>query len=305
MAAALEAKNTGDMILFAQVVEAGTITGGSKRIGMERSTVSRRITSLEDRLGVSLLQRSTRKLRLTEIGRQYYQHCVRVVEAAEDAEAVAHRFRIMPSGVLSIGASICEADRFLAEIVAAFVDRYTEVQVDLDLNNADCEQSLHDSDVFLHVGAPGVMAANGTRLGEIEDHLWASPEYLQKVPLFGSPEQLKHAAVLCVGQASDTIHLNMQCDDDRLRLTVLPRFRVKTLAACRDACISGMGVAKLPAYLCRDAERRGDLQQIYTDWHLPGMPLYALHAENKYQTRKAKMFVEFLADHLASAGKLN
>ncbi len=297
MAPALEARNTGDMILFAQVVEAGTITGGSKRIGMERSTVSRRITSLEDRLGVSLLQRSTRKLRLTEIGRQYYQHCVRVVEAAEDAEAVAQRFRVMPSGVLRIGASICEADRFLAELIADFVDRYASVQVELDLDSDDNQRSLEKADVFLHMGRPSQMGATGIRLGAIDDQLWASPEYLQRVPVHSQFERLSEAAVIGLINGPDTVQWQLIGDQEQKKLSVVPRFRVSSPAASRDACISGLGVAKLPGYLCKEAERRGELQRIYQEWRLPGEPLYALHAENQYQTRKAKIFVEFLAEH--------
>ncbi len=299
MTPVLEARNTGDMILFAQVVEAGTITGGSKRIGLERSTVSRRITSLEDRLGVSLLERSTRKLRLTEIGRQYYKHCLRVVEAAEDAEAVAQRGRVEPAGVLTIGASLCEADKFLADTIAEFVDRYERILVELDTDVSDPTAAIEQSDVFLHIGEPSDLDTSGARVGQINEYLWASPDYLSKHAVGSEPESLQQAACICRIDAADKVLWSMQSQDTQVNLTIVPRFRVRSLASCRDACISGLGVAKLPEYLCREAERRGELTRIYSEWRMTGEHLYALRGDKQLLTRKGKAFIDFLRERMA------
>lgn len=299
----LEARCTGDMILFAQVVEAGTITGGSKRIGLERSTVSRRLTSLEDRLGVSLLQRSTRKLRLTEIGRQYYKHCVRVLEAAEDAEAIARHYCIEPNGLLMIGSSLCEADRFLVEVVAEFSDRYALVQVGLDLGIEVDEAALQRSDVFLNLGLPHGNGVAGIGLGRVRHSLWASAEFLQRMPIHESPSLLHQAASICLASAAESVRWRLQSATDSVQISVLPRFRMKTLAACRDACVAGLGVAMLPDYLCCEAEQSGDLRRVYSDWTVPGEQLYALQSENRFLTRNAKVFTDFLRTHLSRANQ--
>ncbi len=296
----VEARKTGDMILFAQVVEAGTITGGSKRMGLERSTVSRRITSLEDRLGVSLLERSTRKLRLTEIGRQYYQHCLRVVEAAEDAEAAAQGYRVAPSGVLNVAVSLSEADRFLSEYITEFVEHYDQIHVELNLDAQLDSLATQKADLFLHAGPLNTKGATGLSIGEIRHCLYASPAYLKRLPASGSPESLKQAATISLATEADSVRWHLSAPHERIDLMIFPRFRVRTLAGARDACVSGLGVAKLPEYLCRDAERRGELVRVFSEWRVPGDTLLALYGENQYLTRKSKAFIEFLKERLAA-----
>ncbi len=294
-----ESRKTGDMILFAQVVEAGTITGGSKLMGLERSTVSRRITSLEDRLGVSLLERSTRKLRLTEVGRQYYQHCLRVVEAAEDAEAAAQGFRVAPSGVLNIAASMAEADRFLSNLIADFIESNEQIHVELSLDTTSEALLDQKADLLLHAGKPGDLGTTGTRIGQIREYLWASPRYLKRIPITGSPDSLKQAATISLTQEPESIRWQLRSPRERIDLTVFPRFRVRNLTGCRDSCVSGLGVAKLPEYLCLDYEQRGELVRLYPNWRIGGSALYAVHGRNQYLTRKAKAFIEFMSERLA------
>ncbi len=296
--ATIAARKTGDMILFAQVVEAGTITGGSKLMGLERSTVSRRITSLEDRLGVSLLERSTRRLRLTEIGRQYYQHCLRVVEAAEDAEAAAMGFRVAPSGVLNIGAILSEPDQLLSPLIADFVGINDRIHIELVLDeraklvdNLKVELLLHDAGTTLPDFA-------SLRVGTLSESLWCSPSYLNRVATPGTPESLRTAAVIDVRNEQESLRWHFERGRERLDLRVFPRFRVADLKACRDSCLSGLGIARLPDYLCSQAEEQGDLIRVLPDWRLGGISLYAAYRESQFMTRKAKAFVEFLDSRL-------
>lgn len=292
------ARKTGDMILFAQVVEAGTITGGSKLLGLERSTVSRRITSLEDRLGVSLLERSTRKLRLTEIGRQYYQHCLRVVEATEDAEAAALGYRVAPSGVLNVGAIMSEPDQLLSPLIADFVAANDRIHIELSLDDAARLIENPKVELLLHTAATRLDGFSSVRVGALRESLWCSAAYLARHATPAAPEMLRNAAVIDLHSDTESRGWQFERGREKTSLRVFPRFRVASLVACRDACRTGVGIARLPDYLCSVDEIRGELVRVLPDWQLGGIALFAAYRENQFLTRKAKAFVEFLDGRL-------
>ncbi len=295
----IAARMTGDMVLFAEVVGAGTITGGSKRLGLERSTVSRRITSLEERLGVSLLKRSTRRLHLTEAGHQYYQHCLRVVEAAEDAEAAAQGYQVDPSGQLAIAAIIPEADSLLSALIAGFMEQHPTLSIELKLVESANEPAAYAADLTLFAGDPGLAGGSAEKIGALPEHLWATPEFLRSSGLNGSPEGLQQVPTIGLAQDADRLQWGLQAAHARVQLNIAPRLRVNTLKACRESCIAGLGVAKLPEYLCRAAEQRGQLIRLYPDWQINGTPLFTLHRETRFLTRRARVFVDYMRSALA------
>ncbi|MEO0578474.1 MAG: LysR family transcriptional regulator, partial [Pseudomonadota bacterium] len=266
--------------------------------GLERSTVSRRITSLEDRLGVSLLERSTRRLRLTEIGRQYYQHCLRVVEATEDAEAAAMGYRVAPSGVLNVGAILSEPDQLLSPLIADFVAVNDRIHIELSLDNASRLIENLKVELLLHTTATRLDGFSSVRVGTLPESLWCSPAFLSRNGTPTAPEMLRSAAIIDLHAESESRAWQFERGRDKTSLRVFPRFRVASLIACRDACRSGVGIARLPDYLSANDELRGDLVRVLPDWRLGGIPLLAAYRENQFLTRKAKAFVEFLDGRL-------
>lgn len=290
---------TGDMILFAQVVQSGTITGGSKALGLERSTVSRRITSLEDRLGVSLLERSTRRLRLTDIGRQYYQHCLRVVEATEDAEAAARGYRVAPSGVLVISAILTEPDPLLTPLVEAFVAQHERIRIDVRPYETGDNGRGKPAELVLHKPETLLPGYTSVKIGQLADALWCAPSFLAAHTKPSIPEQLRNVPIIDLHADQQGQSWQLSREREHTTLRVFPRFHVASLAACRDACRAGAGIARLPEYLCRSDAERGTLVRILPDWKISGGALHAAYLENHFLTRKAKAFIEFVDSHLS------
>ncbi len=293
----IQTRTTGDMVLFAEVVHAGTITGGSKRLGLERSTVSRRITSLESRLGVSLLERSTRRLKLTEAGETYYKHCLRVVEAAQDAEAAARGFQVDPSGTLRIAAVLPDADHWMADLIAGFMDRHTNVCIQLKLFDSIGLAVAEHPDLLLANDAANE-TSDGVAIGTISEALWSTPGFLRASNLNGSPEGLRRVSTIGLAGHDAAVRWRLSTERDRIQLETTPRLRVSSLRNCLDSCVAGLGVAKLPVYLCQAAEARGDLVRLYPEWQVEGMPLLSLSGPTSQLPRKARYFVDYLSKTL-------
>lgn len=298
MTIAVETKTTSDMVLFAQVVEAGTITGGSRSVGLERSTVSRRITSLEERLGIPLLDRTSRTLGLTEAGRLYYEHCLKVVEAAEDAEAIARGFRVEPHGVLNVYASVSEVESFLTELIAAFCAENRNVRIELSLCDNAAMRAPDITDIGLCLGPVPHEGLGARKLASVGESLWASPRYVRENSAIETPADLDQHAWISHVEPDRPLRWHFSRGDATTAVSSRPRFPVHSLVSARQAAIAGLGIALLPNYLCREAECRGELVQVLPAWAPPSGDLLALFPTERFLARKASAFLDFARHEL-------
>ena len=163
-----------EMAIFAKVVDAGSYTRAADKLGLPKSTVSRKISQLEERLGVRLLHRTTRAIKPTETGRAYYLHCAQIVAEAEEAQRAIHQFQSEPSGALRVTAPVVFGAGFLVDIVQAFLDRYPQVRMDVILDNKVLDLSrMYGPDGEIQLGADG----------QIPDHLLSGDGKVEDRPL--------------------------------------------------------------------------------------------------------------------------
>ncbi|MEM7765352.1 MAG: LysR family transcriptional regulator [Pseudomonadota bacterium] len=291
--------HASDMVLFAEVVDAGTITAGSRQVGLERSTVSRRMTSLEERLGVPLLNRAGRNLELTEAGRRYYEYCRRVVEAAEEAEAVTKGFYVEPRGVLTIHAAMSEVEAFVTLLIEEFQEHNRNVDVSLSLheNNALTTDSV-DGIGFCLQGAVG-QGLTVERLAPVAESIWASPDYLGRHSRIETPDDIRAHACIAADEL-DQVRWSLTSGARHTSIVVTARFHVQSLVSARQAALAGLGLAVLPNYLCRGGERAGDLVRVLPDWEPPGEHLTAVYPAEQFLPRNAKAFLDFTKQALQS-----
>jgi DNA-binding transcriptional LysR family regulator len=285
-----------EMVVFAHVVQAGSFTTAAKQLGMPKSTVSRKVSELEERLGSRLLQRTTRALSLTDVGRTYYDYCARIVAEVEEAERAVSSLQDTPRGLLRITAPINVS--FLGPIVSEFLGRYPEVQIELfcTQRSVDLIEERYDLGIRAGVLADSTLIAKS--LGTVRWFVVATPAYLEKRGRPRSPEQLKeHDCVLFGAGAAGTI-VTLEREGTSVQISVAPRLFVSDLEVLRTAVIAGLGIGVLPAFQCVPDLRERRLERVLREWDVPATPVHVVYPSTRHLSPKVKTFIDHLQDRM-------
>jgi DNA-binding transcriptional LysR family regulator len=256
---------------------------------MQKSTVSRRIALLEERLGVRLLNRTTRKLRLTEVGQAYFERCRQIMLDFAEAEQAVMQLLQAPSGLLRISAPIEFGQLFLGRVLGDFMRQYPQISAEVELTSRPVDPVEEGVDIVILVGQPQDSTLVARKLFETERILCASPDYLID---HGTPltvlELVEHRAVL------------LPHDSPRywpLLGESIPCQRVlssNNITFAREAVLAGAGIAALPSMICKEALQAGRLVQLLPAARLPVGELYAVYPSRRFQAMKVKTFLDFL-----------
>lgn len=288
-----------DMLLFAEVVSAGGITRAAERLGVRKSTVSRRLAALESRLGTRLLERTTRRLRLTEAGRDYHSHCVRLVSEARAVNDAVSETRGTPHGTLRV-ATFALLGELLTPLVAEFLLRHPQVRVQLSLAHTHVDLLASDFDLALRTGPLADSSLVARRLGSVRTGYYASPSYLSRRGTPRTPDDLgAHECVLLAEAGTDEIWFFTGRRGART-VAVDGRLRAPSLRAGQAAARAGLGVVCLPAYLVGEDVRAGMLVPVLEDVTPPGLPVFAVYPSTRQLPSKVRAFLDLLAERQAA-----
>src|SRR5262245_4825160 len=196
------------MLVFARVVQAGSFTAAARELSMPKSTVSRKVSELEERLQSRLLQRTTRKLSLTDVGRTYYEYCARIAGEAEDAERAVGNLQKTPRGLLRVTAGINST--YLGPIISDFLTRYPEVQLELFCTGRAVDLVEERFDVGIRAGTLLDSTLIAKSLGRVSWFFVAHPGYLKKRGRPKSPDDLKAHDCLFFGSGPTTVSLRLE-----------------------------------------------------------------------------------------------
>jgi DNA-binding transcriptional LysR family regulator len=285
-----------EILVFSKVVEAGSFIGASRELDMPKSTVSRKVSELEERLGARLLQRSTRKLSLTDVGRTYYQHAARVVAELEEAERAVNRMQESPRGRLRVTMPLNFG--FLAPIVSAFLRRYPEVQ--LELIGADRVVDLVEEgfDVAIRAGDLRDSSLIARSLGSLESYLVASPAYLRRHGTPKSPQELERFACVVFGAGPERSRFKLTRAGKATTVQVDARLTVNDFEFLEDFARSGQGIAALPVFRCIDDIRRKKLRRVLPDWCTRAVALHAVYPSTRHLSPKVTAFLDHLREQM-------
>ncbi|WP_394833553.1 LysR family transcriptional regulator [Pendulispora rubella] len=287
---------TGIMV-FVRVVQAGSIRGAAAILGMPKSTVSRKVAELEERLEARLLQRTTRKLGLTDVGRIYYDHCVRIVSDLEDAEQAVRRQQATPRGLLRVTAPANAT--FLAPIVSDYLKRYPKVRLELNSTARMVDLIEERYDLGIRTGPLPDSSLIARSLGSVTWTVVATPAYLKKHGRPRSPDDLKDHECLLFGGLPG---LRLQSGRHGVREIVVPaRLVVTEMKVLYHATISGLGIALLPAFLCVDDLRAKRLARVLPDWAPPSTPVHIVYPSTRHLSPTLTSFIEHLQEQLTPA----
>ncbi|MBW8768332.1 MAG: LysR family transcriptional regulator [Gemmatimonadetes bacterium] len=287
-----------DLRVFVRITDAASISGAARALGMPKSSVSRSLTRIEGSVGATLVERSTRRLRLTDAGLLLQRHARRILEEVGEAEDAIAGFVGVPRGTLRVSAPPSFAAGPLAPMLPAFVARYPELRVVLSFDNQPIVVLPDDVDVAIRAGALPDSDLVARRLARTELWTCASPAYLSA---FGTPttvEELSGHQRVTLFDRRTTWRFRTPAGPTQ-ELAVDPGLVVPEHAIARTVLIGGAGIGQLPVYHARDAIADGTLVRLLPDHEGERVDVHALYPRQRSLSAKVRAFVDALTAHLA------
>ena len=287
-----------ELAVFTYVVEHGGFTAAAEATQLPKSNISRRIASLEARLGVRLLERTTRKVHVTEIGDIYYRHCRRMLDEADHADLTVEHAMEIPRGPLRISASVNVGQNLLAPMAAEFLARYPEVRFELVWTNRQIDVVDEGFDLAIRIGPLQDSSLVARRLGQWRMLLYASPEYLEARGTPRKPEDLQNHDCLVMSDMPGGTHWTLAKSDITKQVALAPRASVNDFDTLRQMVADGGGIANLPRYM-HFGDYHARLVHVLEDWTSPWSELYAMFPSRRGATPKVRAFLDFIIVRLA------
>jgi DNA-binding transcriptional LysR family regulator len=289
-----------DLYFFARVVEHGGFAPAGRALGIPKSRLSRRITDLEERLGVRLIQRSTRRFTVTDIGQVYLRHCQAMIAEAEAAQEAIDHIQAEPRGTVRISCPITLAQTLMSRLVGEFMNAYPLVNLYIDVTNRRVDVIEENYDVAFRVRAT------------VENSNLVMRTFgMHRVSLVGSPALLERLGPpVAPNDLGRFPSLSMPMNDGRYVWTLVnangesrtvehtPRMLADDLLLIRETAIAGIGLAVLPEYLCKEALQSGQLVRALPEWSYMRSNLHAVFASRRGLLPAVRCFIDFLAKRL-------
>jgi len=269
--------------LFLQIVESGSLSAAAERLNLTRSAVGKGLARLEARLGTCLLQRSTRRQRLTEDGQAYYEHCLRALAELEAAESVLESGRQQPRGRLRASLPLAFGHHYAAPALWGLMERYPDLEIDICFSDRMIDLTQEGFDIAVRIGPlPDTDRLSARRLGEQVMGLAASPAYLQRRGRIEHIEEL--AAHRGIAYRSNNVH----------RSRLVTPLVLDDLQAVADATIAGVGLAWLPSWLIAHYALRGQLEAVLPDYREQPAPIHVIWPTAPHMPAKTRCAIDAL-----------
>jgi DNA-binding transcriptional LysR family regulator len=287
-----------EMEVFVAIVDRGSFTGASEKLGMSTAAVSRAVNSLESRLGSHLLARTTRSVRPTDAGMAYLDACRKVLDTITDAEANIAADQLNPVGTLTISAPVLFGQRYVAPLVNAFVLRYPDVSINAVYADRPTRLLEEGVDIAIRVGHLGDSTTFAIPLGFVRRRTYAAPSYLAAHGEPRHPRDLMNHH--CVSFTGVSLPFEWVFDDNgsRVPVRIRPRMVVDLGSAAVSAAVDGVGIIQLLSYQAAPEVDDGRLQPVLTSFEPEPTPVSLLHVERRSTSGKIRAFVDFVTEAL-------
>lgn len=292
-------QDLNDMLYFVEVVERGGFAAAGRALGIPKSRLSRRVADLEARLGLRLLQRTTRSLSLTEVGQAYLRHCQAVRDAAQAATDMVTQVQTEPRGNLRVSCPVTLAQSVLGELLPVFLQRYPLVRMELQVSNRVVNLVEEGVDVALRVRTTLDDSASliVKRLDTARQDLVASPGLLQRQ---GIPTTLGDLArmdsVAMSAQEGHAVWRLVGPHGAQQQVSHSPRFVADDLVTLKHAALAGVGVCWLPDYMCHEEISSGRLIRVLPEWAPEAAIVHAVFASRRGLSPAVRQFLDFLGE---------
>lgn len=288
------------MAIFVKVVEGASFAGAARHFRVSPAVVSKQVQSLESRLGVRLLHRTTRRVTPTEVGLTYYQNSLRILADLEEAERAASNVNATPRGVLKVSAPFSFGTAHAAPAIAEYLSTHPEVSVELALNDRFVDLLEEGFDIAIRIGELPDSTLIARRLIETQAVLCASPQYLQR---HGEPRSLHDLAyhnclIYSLSGRRGEWHF-LDADENEEVVSVSGRFTANNGDALRVLALRGEGIVRLPVFIVEADLAAGRLVRVLPRYEAKKIPVHAVYPHGQFLSAKVRSFVDFMAAHFA------
>ena len=283
-----------DVAVFVKVAQLGSFSHAARALGMPVSTVSRKVSSLEEQLGVTLLQRTTRKLSLTAQGRSYLEQCSEPLSRLYDAEIALTQTQKKPEGALKVSVPVILGQESFYEFLSVFLKKYPGIQLELFITNLFVDLVADNIDVAIRFGELADSSIVAKRIGRSVRYLVASPEYLEGRTLPATPEDLAaHQCILLNGRNNEA-EWHLVSGRKSVKLRVTGPVSSRDFQSVSAFTYKGHGIGYLPSNYCEGQIRKRELVRILPAWSSPEIFVHAVYPTRRFLPSKLQVFLDDL-----------
>lgn len=292
------------MNMFIRVVETGSFSAVAKEMNSTQPTISKNIAELESWLGAKLLNRSTRSLRLTETGTDYYERCVAILQDVEEAEQVVGQLQTQPKGLIRISTVVAFGRLHVVPRLANFFSQYPDIKVDVRLNDRVIDLVEEGVDVAFRMGELADSSLIAKKLCNSPTVTVAAPDYLKKYGIPGHPRDLRDHNYLIYSDGAGRTEALFQDQGESLFVRVEGNFKTNNSEAMRTALITGLGISRAPRWLVGDALAAGELVPVLESFQPDPLDIYAVYPPGRHLPSKVRTFIDYFAEEFKSCASI-
>lgn len=287
--------------VFVEVVKAGSFTGAAEPLALSRSLISKKLSALEKTLGVRLLNRTTRRLSLTEAGELFYQHCGSGLATINEAVDQIHAMSSEPRGRLYVNLPVSFGVAHVASIIPEFLEKYPSIDIDLHFEDRRVDVIAPGYDISIRVAELEDSTLVARKLAVCKHLVVASPAYLRRYGNPKAPQDLREGHRIASFRLQDSSlqwdFFNKAGDEEQVKLSA--GTVTDNSLALREIVLGGGGIARIPTFLIGPDVKNGKLVRLFPDWQVLTKPIYAVYPKREYLPSKTRVFLDFLAEKIS------
>jgi DNA-binding transcriptional LysR family regulator len=287
-----------DLLVFTKVVELKTLTEAARALGCPKSTVSRRISRLEEALGAQLLQRSTRAVTVTTEGYIFFEYCLRAIGVLHDGERALQDSQRYTQGVVSLAMPYVLGHGLIGPLLAKFLRLYPHMKLITVMSDTPVELLRQGFDIALAVGPLAHSELVATKIGLTECGAFASPGYLERKGAPQSPVELTRFDLLALGATDRRQKWLLRDGKEEISVEFSAKLVCNDLGLLREAALAELGIANLPAFMCKHDLAQGRLIEVLPTWRSADMNFFALFPDPKSVPVRVRTLIDFLVREL-------
>ncbi|MCR8549869.1 LysR family transcriptional regulator [Salipiger sp. P9] len=287
---------------FVATAETGSFTAAADRLGLSNRLTSKYVAELETRLGVRLLQRTTRRVGITPAGETLLSRAPALLDDLDEMLASVTEDTHGFSGTVRISAPVTFGEKYVKDLLSRFAAPHPDLTIDLRLNDTHVDLASDGIDLAFRIGEGAISSLKRRKLGKIRSNLVASPDYLAQHPAPQSPQDLRDHACIVDTNRADPTRWSFLRDGAAVSVSVPTRFMVNSAQVARDLAVAGDGIAYCPVFVLGDDIAAGRLVPLLTGYDSPTHPISAVYLEGRTLPRKIRALIDFAVEDMRRSG---